>query len=392
MSSYPSRAAVEMLARLVGFATVSTRSNMELIDYVRDFLAGHGIEAVVIADPVAPKANLFATVGPVQDGGVALSGHTDVVPTEGQPWTGDPFTLIERDGRLYGRGSADMKGFIAVALSLVPELKRRKLKRPLHFCLSYDEELGCFGAPSMIARLGRDLPRPELVVIGEPTSMQVANAHKGIRIQTTEITGRAGHSSRPERGLNAIVMMGRFIAILDRLAAELREAGERGAIPGLGFDPPYTSINLGKIAGGTALNIIARECRLEWEFRPLPGVDAEAILARLEAMIEAELRPHLAAHAPDAKITTLPNCVVSAFRPEPNGAAEALALSLTGHNRAVTVSFGSEGGQYQDAGLSTIMCGPGSIDQAHLPDEFVSLEQLASCERFLRRLADWAAA
>ncbi len=392
MTSAPSRDAVEMLSRLVGFATVSTRSNMELIDYVRDYLAKHGVQAVVIADPTQPKANLFATIGPSIAGGVALSGHTDVVPTEGQQWSADPFTLVAREDKLYGRGSADMKGFIAVALSLVPELTRRTLKRPIHLCFSYDEELGCFGAPRMIERMGRDLPAPDLVVIGEPTGMQVANAHKGIRVQATEIIGREGHSSMPDRGLNAITVMGRFIGLLERLAEELKAAGERDAIPGLGFDPPYTSLNLGKIGGGTALNIIARECRLEWEFRPLPGADPEGILARLEAMVDQEIRPLLAAHAPQAQITTTPVCTVSAFRPEPNGVAEALALSLTGHNHAVTVSFGSEAGQFQDAGFSTIMCGPGSVKQAHLPDEFVSLEQLGLCERFLRRLADWAAA
>lgn len=380
----------EVLRRLVAFETVSADSNLALIEHVRGYLAAHGIAARVVPDATGTKANLFATIGPDAPGGVALSGHTDVVPVRGQPWSSDPFVLTPRDGRLYGRGAADMKGFIAVVLALVPELAARRLKRPIHLCLSYDEEIGCLGAPKLLALLGRELPKPALAIIGEPTEMKVVHAHKGIWFQRTTITGRDGHSSAPHRGANAIAYMGRFIGFLERLAGDLKEAGAQGAPPGIEFDPPWSTIGLGTIHGGTALNIIARTCALEWEFRPLPGVDAAAIRARADAWLAGELLPDLRAAAPEGDIVTETVCAVPALEPEPDGAAEALALSLTGGNRAVTAAFTSEAGQFQQSGISAVLCGPGSIAQAHQPDEYIAVEQLAACETFVRRLADWA--
>jgi acetylornithine deacetylase len=314
------------------------------------------------------------------------------VPVDGQDWSSDPFTATPKGNRLFGRGTADMKGFIAVALALVPEFRKRRLKRPIHFCFSYDEEITCLGIMSLLQLLGRELPKPALAIIGEPTSMRVVNAHKGVSAQVTTIVGRDGHSSAPHKLANAISYMGRFMGFLDTLAEELRAEGDSKAIPGLDFDPAWTTMNFGSIHGGQAMNIVARECRLAWEFRPLPGVDAEAIYGRAQRFIDETLLPSLRAQAPEGSIVTERVAVVPALRPEKNGPAEALALQLTGLNTAVTAAFGSEAGHFQDAGISAVMCGPGDIAQAHKPDEFIAIDQLAQCERFLLKLADWAAA
>jgi acetylornithine deacetylase len=384
-------AILPLVGRLVGFNTVSVHPNMALIEAVKDYLVGHGVKARIVPNDDGSKANLFATIGPDVPGGVALSGHTDVVPVEGQDWSSDPFTATPKGDKLYGRGTADMKGFIAVALALVPEFKKRHLKRPIHFCFSYDEEITCLGVMSLLKLMGKELPKPSLAIIGEPTSMRVVNAHKGVSAQVTTIVGRDGHSSAPHKLANAIAYMGRFIGFLDQLAQELRAEGDSKAIPGLDFDPAWTTLNLGSIHGGQAMNIVARECRLAWEFRPLPGVDAEAIYNRAQRFLDETLRPALLAQAPEGSITMERVAIVPALRPEKNGPAEALALQLTGLNAAITAAFGSEGGHFQDAGISAVMCGPGDIAQAHKPDEFIVVDQLAQCERFLLKLADWAA-
>jgi acetylornithine deacetylase len=384
-------AILPLVGRLVGFNTVSVHPNLALIGAVKDYLVGHGVKARIVPNDDGSKANLFATIGPDVPGGVALSGHTDVVPVEGQDWSSDPFTATPKGDKLYGRGTADMKGFIAVALALVPEFKKRHLKRPIHFCFSYDEEITCLGVMSLLKLMGKELPKPSLAIIGEPTSMRVVNAHKGVSAQVTTIVGRDGHSSAPHKLANAIAYMGRFIGFLDQLAQELRAEGDSKAIPGLDFDPAWTTLNLGSIHGGQAMNIVARECRLAWEFRPLPGVDAEAIYNRAQRFLDETLRPALLAQAPEGSITMERVAIVPALRPEKNGPAEALALQLTGLNAAITAAFGSEGGHFQDAGISAVMCGPGDIAQAHKPDEFIVVDQLAQCERFLLKLADWAA-
>jgi acetylornithine deacetylase len=381
----------EMIDRLIAFDTVSVKSNLALIEEMRGYLDSHGIPARVIYNADKSKANLFATIGPEQDGGIALSGHTDVVPVEGQPWSSDPFKVVQRDGRLYGRGTADMKSFIAIALALVPELKARPLQKPIHFCFSYDEEIGCLGVPGLLRLLGRELPKPTLAIIGEPTMMRVVNAHKGVSVFRTRITGLEAHSSAPQRGASAIAFMGRFMAFLDTIAQELREKGMGQAVPGLEFEPPYSSMNLGVLRGGTAINIIARDCELGWEIRSLPGEDVGAILARVRQFSDETLLPALRATAPEGRIVTDTIVAVPGLKPEPNGAAEALALRLTGGNRTFTAAFASEAGQFQETGISAVLCGPGDIAQAHQPDEFIALDQIAACEVFLRRLADWAA-
>lgn len=383
------QSSVEMLARLVAHNTVSRDSNLGLIEDVRAYLAGHGIESRLVPNADGTKANLVATIGPRTDGGAILSGHTDVVPVEGQPWSSDPFALVERDGRLYGRGSSDMKGFIAVALALAPRFKAMDLARPLHFCLSYDEEIGCFGAPHAIALFGKELPRASLCVVGEPTMMRVVVAHKGICSNTAEARGLEAHSSAPHLGSNAIVHMGRFLAFLDDLQRELIAEGAARALPGVEFDPPYTTVGIGRIDGGTVVNIVPRDCRLSWELRPLPGVDAEAIYVRAQAKA-AEINAAMKKESPEAYFRIGKYAWIPACRPEKDGLAQKLAMELTGANATATVSFGTEAGQFQEAGISTVICGPGDIAVAHKTDEYTTRDQLAQCEAFLLKLAEWA--
>jgi acetylornithine deacetylase len=378
-------AAVEILDRLVAFDTTSSRSNLELIRWVAAYLDGYGIVSSLSA-AFEGKANLFATIGPADRGGVILSGHTDVVPVAGQAWDSDPFRLTERDGGFYGRGSADMKGFIALVLAQVPEMVRRKLPVPLHLALTHDEETGCFGAPALIRDLPAGTARPRLAIVGEPTSMQVANAQKGCSFFRTRVTGRDGHSSAPERGINAIVAAAEIVGEIERLAAEARAR----ARPESGFDPPNTTLSIGTIAGGTAVNIIARECAFDWDLRTLPEDDAAALKTRIDRFIETDLLPRMRAVFPDAAVETETVVAVPPLVPDAGSPAEALARRLTGANTTTTVSFATEAGLYQQAGIPAIVCGPGSIDVAHKPNEYITRTELAAGQAFLDRLLDWA--
>jgi acetylornithine deacetylase len=375
------RPAIEILRRLVGRDTTSARSNLLLIEDVADYLDGHGIKVRLSGTDTSVKANLFATIGPEQPGGIVLSGHSDVVPVAGQPWTDDPFRLTERDGRLYGRGATDMKGFIACALALVPQLARLRLKQPVHLAFSYDEEVGCVGVRSLIALIGNELPRPRLAIIGEPTEMRVVNAHKGISSQTTTVTGRDGHSSRPHAGVNAVAYAAEIIAFLNRLAEEY---GRPGSDPR--FDPPGTSFNVGIIGGGSAVNIIARECQFRWEFRPAPGVDPREILERLDAFVAADILPRMRAVDPAAGVVTTVNAAAPTLVPLPGSAAEELALQVSGTNACHAVSYVCEAGLFAEAGIPAVVCGPGSIAQAHQPDEYVAVSQIEACTGFLSKL------
>ncbi|MGR0187402.1 acetylornithine deacetylase [Azospirillum aestuarii] len=370
-----------MIARLVGFDTVSRRSNMALIDWVRDYLAGYGVESRLVPSPDGAKANLFATIGPMTEGGVVLSAHTDVVPVDGQPWDTDPFTLVERDGRLYGRGTADMKSFPAVALALLPEILEAGLKRPLHLALSYDEEVGCIGAPAMIARIAHELPRPSAVIVGEPTSMGVVLAHKGCYVLRTTVTGHEVHSSQIDRGVSAVMTAARLVTLVGDMAAENAAA----AAPACGFDPPFTTLQVGTIEGGTAANITARHCSFVWDIRPLPGDNWTRYRDRFEAECE-RLRAAMRRISPDCDIRTEQLAGVPGLAPEPDGPAAQLCHALTGRNDTGMVSFAAEAGQFQEAGLSTVLCGPGSIDQAHQPNEYIDVTQVTACEGFLRDL------
>ena len=373
---------LDMITELVGFDTVSRNSNLALIHYVRDYLAGHGVTSHLIASPCGQKANLFATVGPNVEGGIVLSGHTDVVPVDGQPWDTDPFSIVEKDGRLYGRGTCDMKAFSAIALAMVPDMLDKGLKRPIHFALSYDEEVGCFGAPSMIQRLTTDIARPSAVIVGEPTSMQPIVAHKGIAALRTTVIGHEAHSSQVHRGVSAVTTAARLITFIDDMMLENAAHAE----PASPFEPPYTTLHVGVVNGGTALNIISRVCTFMWDVRTLPGDDWQSYLQRFQAYADS-LLPAMQAIAPGASITT----EVLADAPplqDQGGAAQALVFDLCGHDNAKVAPYAAEAGQFQEQGFSVVLCGPGSIDQAHQPNEYIDIAQVSACERFMEQLVD----
>ncbi len=378
----------DMLSRLVSFPSVSRRSNLDLIGFAEDYLGRFGIAAHRIPDATGEKAGLIARIGPAVEGGVVLSGHSDVVPVDGQTWTSDPFRLTERDGRLHGRGACDMKGFCAIALALVPEMTRAALDRPIFLAISRDEELGCLGAPDLIDALLEREPRPSAVIVGEPTGMRVVTAHKSGWGYRVRLRGHSVHSSQMHRGVSAVMEAARLIAWMgNQVEANARAAGPAGA----GFDPPYTTLHAGRIEGGTADNITARDCWFSGELRALPSESLADWQARVHAEA-ARIEARMKAVHPEAAIEIesrmdLPGCV-----PEPGGAAEALARSITGDTGTHVVSFMTEAGQYQARGLSTIVCGPGSIAQAHQPDEFISLAEFEAGTRFVRRLIDTLAA
>jgi acetylornithine deacetylase len=377
----------EILARLVAFDTTSHKTNLPMTEWVRDYLARHGIESRLVPADNGIHASLFATIGPAGDGGIGLSGHMDVVPVTGQPWDTDPFTLTEKDGRLYGRGTCDMKGFIACVLALVPELKERKLRVPLHILLSYDEEVGCTGVKPMIDQLGVSLPKPRLVFVGEPSLMTVVDAHKGGYRFRTDVIGKDAHSSKPQLGVGAIMVAADLIAELKRIEERLKARHQNPR-----FDPPYASITVSGIEGGIAHNIIPPKCSFTWGVRALPGTDTQAIVAELQAYAERELLPGMRMVSPDCAIETTALGVLPPFYSGEKSEATSLALKLAGQNETFAVPYGTEASHFQAAGCSSVICGPGSIDQAHQPNEYVDIAELERCTGFLRRLADWAAA
>lgn len=373
----------ELLARLVGFDTVSHRSNLPLIDFVETYLASHGVVSARVPDETGAKASLFALLGPAAAGGVVLSGHTDVVPVEGQDWATDPFTLTERNGRLYGRGTCDMKGFLACALALVPEMLTADLKRPIVLAMSYDEEIGCEGAPPMIEAMQAALPPLGPVIVGEPTEMRVVTGHKAAWGFDARVRGHEVHSSLIHEGVSAVMTAARLVTFMSDAMAENARPAPAGAAAA--YNPPYTTLHVGVIGGGTAHNITARDCYFTGEVRILPDEDRALWRARIEreaARLEREAR---AIH-PDAAVRIETRHELPPCRPEPNGAAEALARSLTGDNGNHVVSYMTEAGQFQDAGLSAVICGPGSIAQAHQPNEFISVSELDAGETFVRSL------
>ncbi|WP_259780710.1 acetylornithine deacetylase [Aestuariispira ectoiniformans] len=375
--------AIDMIGKLVSFDTVSRHSNLELIHYVRDYLAEYGVESTLVFNDDKSKANLYATVGPKVEGGVVLSGHTDVVPVDGQPWSTDPFTVVEKDGKLYGRGTADMKAFSAIGLSLVPEMLKKGLKKPIHFALSYDEEVGCVGAPRMIREMADHLPKPRAVVVGEPTNMEIVNAHKGVNGFQTTVIGHEAHSSQVHRGVSAVMTAAKLIEFLRGIMDEFKASAD----PANGFEPPYTTVHVGVVNGGTAMNIISRECTFVWDVRNLPWDNPKDVLAKFEAYC-AELLPEMQAIAPECSITTVATSAAPGLKPEESGAAEELCRLLSGQNSISVVPYGTEAGQFQEVGFSTVVCGPGSIDQAHQPDEFIKISQVEEGEAFLRKLID----
>jgi acetylornithine deacetylase len=380
--------AIEILATLVGFDTTSRLSNLQLIEWVEAYLARHGVASRRVPNADGTKSNLIATIGPPEPGGVVLSGHTDVVPIDGQPWTSDPFVLTPKDdGRLYGRGTCDMKGFLALALAAVPDLVAAKGKLPVHLAFSYDEEVGCLGAPDMIEVIAREVPRPALVVVGEPTNMEAVIGHKGISTFRVLVEGKEAHSSQPDLGVSAVMAAVPLMAELSALAERM----DREADPASPFSPRGATITIGQVNGGTAPNILARECAFLFDFRYPPGIDPDATLAPFARQV-ARLDAALKARAPQAGATLIRRSAAPPLAPEPNGVAEAFARRLAGDNGpARVVAYAAEAGQFQGAGFSTVICGPGSIDQAHQPDEYVELSQMQRGGAFMSRLVEWAA-
>ncbi|WP_423415600.1 acetylornithine deacetylase [Hyphomicrobium sp. B1] len=376
---------VELLARLVAFDTTSSKNNLGLIAFVEDYLAGHGVASRRIVSDDGQKSSLYATIGPDDEGGVALSGHTDVVPVDGQTWTSNPFTLRSEGGKLYGRGSADMKGFIASALAAVPSYKARKLKKPIHLAFSYDEEIGCIGVRPMIAELGKDLPKPRMVIVGEPTSMQVVDAHKGPVRWQVDVKGRAAHSSMAHLGVNAVTYATRLIGELERMEQELKQR-----VIDIRFEPPYSTLQVTKIDGGTATNIVPVGCTFVFDIRALPGLDPDEIETRLRRFAEKRCLPEMHEIAPEADIRIERVNAVPPFGAERKSEVVALALKLTGQNETYGVSYGTEAGLFQEAGAPAVVCGPGDIAQAHTADEWIAESQIAKCMDFLDRLGDWA--
>lgn len=375
---------IGVLEKLVAFDTESTKSNWPIVRWIEDYLRQRDVAFVTVPNATGDKAAVFATIGPMIDGGVVLSGHTDVVPVAGQAWSSDPFGLRREGARLYGRGTTDMKGFDACALAMIDEFRATPLASPIHILLSYDEELTCLGPVDTIQRFGKDLPVPRAVIVGEPTLMDVADAHKAIATYHTVVTGLEAHSSLPHMGANAIEVGAMLIAELYRIQGDLARNGARSAR----FDPPFSTISVGTVAGGTARNILAKECRFHWEFRSLPGVAQNLVLQRFETYVRDVALPHLRRHAPDASIVTETEVEIPGLAPDTGSLAETLALKLTRSNHTTAVPFATEAGQFQTRGVSAVVCGPGSIAQAHQPDEFIEIAQLEACIAFMQRLID----
>jgi acetylornithine deacetylase len=381
----PDYSATELLERLVAFDTTSHKSNMGLVRFVEDYLVLHGVKPDRVTAPAGDKASVFATIGPSGVPGIGLSGHTDVVPVTGQTWDSDPFSLTLRDGRLYGRGACDMKGYLACVLAMVPEFKKRRLKVPVHIVFSYDEETGCHGVRPMIAQLGSRLPKPRMVFVGEPTGMSVVDAHKGPVRWLVSVSGRAVHSSMAHLGVNAITFASRLIGELERIEQDLRT---RHTDPR--FTPPYPTLQVTTIEGGTASNIIPISAQFGFEVRALPGVDVRAIEERLRRFAETKCLPEMRRIASDAAIDIVQTNAVPPFGAIAGSEVVALALKLAQQNETFAVSYATEAGLFQDAGAPSVVCGPGDIAQAHTANEWIAASELTKCSAFLGRLADWA--
>lgn len=374
---------LDWISRLVAFDTTSSKSNLALIEDVEGYLHDLGVETFRVTNDDATKSNLYAVVGPAVEGGVVLSGHTDVVPVAGQDWSTDPWTVIEKDDKLYGRGVADMKSFSAIGLSLVPEMLKAGLKRPIIFALSYDEEIGCIGAPRMIAEIADKVAAPSAVIVGEPTSMKVIDGHKGISSFKVKVTGYTTHSSQTDRGVSAVEAAAKLIAKI----ADMRKARASVADRHSPFDPPYSTMTVNVVNGGTQLNIMAAEAIFDWDLRVVPGDSREDIVEEFTDFargVEAEMR----AQAPGCRIEIEQMTNAPFLAPRNDNPAADLAKAITGHNSTDVVPYAAEAGQFQEAGFSTVICGPGSIDQAHQANEFIAIDQVRQGTVFVRRLIE----
>lgn len=371
----------DILAKLVAFDTTSRNSNLALIEWVEHFLWERGVASVRVANADESKANLYAIVGPPVEGGVVLSGHTDVVPVDGQPWASDPWKTAERESKLFGRGVADMKSFLALALAHIDAALAAPLKRPIILAFSYDEEVGCLGAPSLIERMQGRVPTPAAIIVGEPSEMKVVSGHKGIRTYQVEIGGHEAHSSLVDDGVSAVMEAVKLM----RLVADMGEEARAAADPASPFSPPGATMTIGMVQGGTASNILARRCEFVWDLRCPPDVDPDRYEHRFFAEA-ATLDAALKARSPDAFVQVKRRSATPALAAAPDNRAEALARALTGDNETHAVSYAAEAGLFQGAGWPVVICGPGSIAQAHQPDEWIALSQLDEGAKFMRGL------
>ena len=378
-------AALDLVRDLIAFDTTSRDSNLVLIDYAQALLEKSGARCRRTFDASGKKANLFGTLGPDGDGGYVLSGHTDVVPVDGQDWSSDPFKPEVREGKLFGRGACDMKGFVGVALALAPDIARAKLTRPIHFALSYDEEVGCAGVKGLLDDLKTQGVKPALAIIGEPTLMKIVGAHKGGAKLTTRCCGREGHSSQPFHGANAVMMAAEFMTVLGSVWDDLKSDRDPR------FDPDHTTVQATVIHGGTAVNILAKEAEVTWEYRLLPGRDGDAIIETVKRRAAEEVLPKYRARAAEAAFDTILHAQYPGLAMDEDSPAVLLARELTGANQVEAVAYGTEAGHFQNYGIPAVICGPGSIEQAHRPDEFCALSELDACEAFLRKVIAKAA-
>jgi acetylornithine deacetylase len=369
-----------LLQTLVGFDTTSRESNLRLIAFVRDYLASHGVASELIYNEARTKANLFASIGPVELPGIVLSGHTDVVPVDGQPWSVPPFELTERDAKLFGRGTADMKGYIACVLALVPALVAATLRRPVHIALSYDEEVGCLGVRSLLSVLAQWPVKPMLCIIGEPTELKPVLGHKGKLAMRCDVHGAACHSAYAPHGVNAIEHAAELIGELGRIGQRLQDQQDAR------FDPPFSTVQTGVIGGGKALNIVPADCRFDFEIRALPGQAPQAVADELRAYAEQQVLPRMQAVSAQSAIRFTELSAYPGLMTDQQSEAAELIAAFCGSRAFGTVAFGTEGGLFDAAGIPTVVCGPGSMDQGHKPDEFVSVAQLAQCDQMLHSM------
>ncbi len=383
----PTPTSRDILSELVAFDTTSRNSNLALIDHVQAYLSSHGVESRLVTDATGQKANLWATIGPADRAGVILSGHTDTVPVDDQDWASDPFALDARDGRLYGRGACDMKGFLACALAAVPALVARDLTRPVHLAFSYDEEVGCVGVVGLLEMLQAENIRPAMCIVGEPTLMEVVIGHKAKRSMRVTVRGRGCHSSLAPQGVNAVDYAARLVVRMQDIAARLASTGDRDA----DYDITHSTAHTGVIRGGTALNIVPDSCSIDCEFRVLPHEDADALVQELRDYA-SELEAGMQKIAPEAGIEIEVFAQFPGLDTDPDADVVTLIKRMTGTNGHSKVAFGTEGGRFdQMLGVPTVICGPGSIGQAHKPDEYIDQSQLDACDDFLAKIADWAA-
>jgi acetylornithine deacetylase len=372
----------EMIQRLVAFDTTSRDSNLGLIEWVRDWLKGFGIESRLTYDADRKKANLFATVQKGTRPGIVLSGHTDVVPVDGQPWDTDPFAATIKDDRIYARGACDMKSFIAAALAMTPRFLAADLKAPVHFALSYDEELGCIGVRGLIEDLVANGITAAGCIVGEPTDMQPVIANKGMRTFRCCVRGKEAHSALAPHGVNAIEYAARLVAHIRGIADRMQSSGPRDH----GFQVPFTTLQTGLIRGGTAPNIVPRDCEFHFEFRYLPGADPDALEREIKAYAADVLEPEMRAVDPQTGFEFFTKAQIPGLDTAEGDKVTALAQALSRNRGASKVAYAAEAGLFQQAGIPSIICGPGSIEQAHKPNEFIALDQVARCEAFLERL------